>query len=493
MRIQRIFIAILIIGLIGCSKKNDKIIISGKINGSIPDKIEFTVPVDGTWFYGTKKSVEPDSLGNFTISMKSDLASFVTLYIPKQTSAVLLVEPGKEYEIDFDLTTKDKKVNIKGTTSSQAQNLYNSFALPEFHVLSMSNELLKDSILSSISSKINTRKQKELTEFQKQLEKQKINKKFYDLAELDRKYYYSALEAEIAAMRYKKHLDSTETQNAQILGIWKRIFEQTQPTDSFNISTPWSFPLMESYINVCQLNSDTVNFDNFEKGKIHSYNINKAKKYLKGKSLEYYYATYILSNSYVNKKNSKELIMLYENFNKEYPNSSYTEHLIGNIQPIIDFHRKISESSINNEIKYVENYKNINTFEELIKILKGKKVFVDIWGTWCTPCKKEFQYKDSLNALLKSKNMETLYICEGRVSEEKIWKEMIKFYNLEGYHIRANKKLLTDVIKKLERVGSFYYPYYILIDENGEIVKNPAKKPSQLNELKEEINKSYVW
>ena len=84
MKLEKIIIVILIIGLTACSKKNDEIIINGKVNGEIPNKIEYTVPVNGTWFYGSKKSVIPDSLGNFKISIESDLASFITLYIPKK-------------------------------------------------------------------------------------------------------------------------------------------------------------------------------------------------------------------------------------------------------------------------------------------------------------------------------------------------------------------------------------------------------------------------
>ncbi|GAA3645248.1 TlpA family protein disulfide reductase [Flavivirga jejuensis] len=494
MKLEKIVIVIFIIGLIGCSKKNHEIIITGKTIGNIPDKIEYTVPINGTWFYGAKKSVVPDSLGDFTISLKSDSASFVTLFVPKQTATVLLVEPDKKYEIDFHLNSKENK--IKGE-SNEAQTLYKSFAFPDFHVLSSSNELLKDSVFTTISSKINTLKEKEIFQFREQLEKKSITKAFYDLAELDRKHYYAALETSISKVKYNGNFDSSETQNAQIIKLWKKTFHQTPPTESFDIRSPWSFVLINNYIEVNQFNFGTLDLEGmkkiFKQRQNHSFNVKEAKKYLKGQVLEFYLANYILSNSFRNKENSKELIDLYDEFKIEYPNSNYSEYLTSFIKPIIDFHKKIEKSMTNEKIKFIENYKNIDTFDELTKNLKGKKVFIDIWGTWCAPCKEEFQHKDKLNKLLKSKNIEVLYICEGKNSKEKVWKEMIKFYNLEGSHIRANNKLLTDIIKKLERVGSFYYPYYILIDENGEIVKNPAKKPSQLSELEKEISENYVW
>lgn len=496
MKLEKLIIAIFIIGLISCSKKDNEIIISGKIIGNVPDKIEYTVPVNGTWFYGAKKSVTPDSLGNFKISIKSNLVSLITLYVPKKASAVLLVEPSEKYEIDFHLDSKDEKIKIKGT-NNKALTLYNSFPLPEFHVLSSSNKLLQDSVLTTMSSKINKLKEKEILQFKEQLEKQIITKDFYDLAELDRKYYYSALETSIAATRYSTQSNSTETQNPQVVRLWKKTFQQTPPTKSFDIRSPWSFILMRNYINFNQHNSGSLNLEEmrkiYEQGKTHSYNIGEAKKYLKGKALEYYFATYILSNSFWNKENSKELITLFEKFKQEYPNSNYSDYLTPSLQPIIDFHDKIAESANNEKIKFIENYKSINTFDELIKTLQDEKVFVDIWGTWCGPCKKEFQQKDKYVKLLKSKNITTLYICEGRVSKRKVWKEMIKFYDLEGYHILANEKLVSDIIDRFGNNGNFAYPWYLLIDEKGNVVNKQASYPSKTKQLEKEINENYVW
>jgi thiol-disulfide isomerase/thioredoxin len=495
MKLEKIIIVIFIIGLTACSKKNDEIIINGKVNGEIPNKIEYTVPVNGTWFYGAKKSVIPDSVGNFKISIESDLASFITLYIPKKAAAVLLVEPNKNYEVDFNLDSKNETFKINGVIN-EALTLYNSFPLPEFFVLSTSNPLLQDSVLTSISSKISKLKENEILQFKGQLEKKIITKDFYDLAKLDREYYYSALETSIAGTRYDNHSDSTETQNSQIMGLWKKTFQLTRPSESFDIRSPWSFTLMRNYINFNQHDSGVLDPEEmqkiYEEEKIHSYNIREAKKYIKGKALEYYYATYILSNSSWNKENAKELIVLFENFKEEYPNSNYSDYLVSYVQPIIDFHKKIEKSTGNKKIELVKDYNNINTFDELINTFKGKKVFVDIWGTWCGPCKKEFEQKDKYANLLKSKEITTLYICEGKNSKKKVWNEMIEFYELEGQHIFTNEKLLTDIHDRFGKNG-FAYPRYLLVDENGKVVNEQASYPSKTKQLEKEINKNYVW
>ena len=37
-------------------------------------------------------------------------------------------------------------------------------------------------------------------------------------------------------------------------------------------------------------------------------------------------------------------------------------------------------------------YKDINVKSVSLKSLRGKLVYVDVWGTWCIPCKQEIPY-----------------------------------------------------------------------------------------------------
>ncbi len=488
-KIKFLFSALLFCALIGFSQEN-QIIIKGKIIGDIPEKVEYTTPINGTWFYGSKKSVQPDSLGNFQITMNIDSPSFITLYIPKKANGTLLVEPGEAYSVNFNLISKDKKFRVTGG-NSKGQNIYNSFPNPEFNIYGV-NEYLKDSINSVIISKIKEIKEKEILLFKDLFDKGEISEGFFTLVKLDRKCYYSAVQGSVASYKFREgYQKNNEELKASSLNLWNDTFI-TISNPMLN-SSPWFHCLIENYINYKEYTNSLFDLKElteiYMEGRIHSHHINESEKYLTNRKLEYYYASYIYYHCWQNEDNSKELITLYHNFKEDYPNSKYTKYLTGIIAPIVEFHKKVEEVSISTKIKFIDDFENINSFNELTKTLRGKKTYIDIWGTWCGPCKKEFQYKDELNRLLKSKGVNVLYICEGKNSKEKVWKEMIKGYNLEGHHIRANNTLLADIIKIFGDNGSFYYPRYILIDENGNVINKYVAKPSQLPALEKELNK----
>ncbi|MCU4166034.1 TlpA family protein disulfide reductase [Carboxylicivirga caseinilyticus] len=73
-----------------------------------------------------------------------------------------------------------------------------------------------------------------------------------------------------------------------------------------------------------------------------------------------------------------------------------------------------------------------------------------------------------------------LYISIDRDIYDIRWKDMIKYYNLAGNHIRANAKLKADLRAKL---GSFGIPRYLIINKQGSIVNNDAPRPSNMEEL----------
>ena len=67
---------------------------------------------------------------------------------------------------------------------------------------------------------------------------------------------------------------------------------------------------------------------------------------------------------------------------------------------------------------------------KIIEPYKGRIVYLDIWGTWCGPCKRNLKESWKVKEALKDYDIVYLYLAN-RSSDES-WKNVIKEYNLTG-------------------------------------------------------------
>lgn len=95
--------------------------------------------------------------------------------------------------------------------------------------------------------------------------------------------------------------------------------------------------------------------------------------------------------------------------------------------------------------------------------LAGKYVLIDFWAVWCSTCIKSFPEVSRLHNDADLNNLEVISIAAysggGRELERSI-----EAYNIDVPVVTANRELLARF-----KVQS--YPTYILLDEDGQIVK----------------------
>ena len=142
-----------------------------------------------------------------------------------------------------------------------------------------------------------------------------------------------------------------------------------------------------------------------------------------------------------------------------------------------------SQASSNAKIIFLSDT-SVN-FNGLTAMFKGKIVYVDIWATWCAPCRKELQSERSVktfqNFAIKN-NIVILYICCDK--QEDKWKPFVTANYLAGYHIMVNKyndkEFHTTFSTIQNRMGifkrSFYIPRHMIIDQYGAIVDSSADR-----------------
>jgi len=102
---------------------------------------------------------------------------------------------------------------------------------------------------------------------------------------------------------------------------------------------------------------------------------------------------------------------------------------------------------------------------------RGKYKFIDLWATWCAPCKAEIPYLQRLEAEFQGEDIEFISISIDKNREK--WKEYVREHRLGGVQLWAGdwSRLPEEL-----HVGSI--PRFILIDKEGNWVDTEALRPS---------------
>jgi len=127
------------------------------------------------------------------------------------------------------------------------------------------------------------------------------------------------------------------------------------------------------------------------------------------------------------------------------------------------------------------NYPDQNGKNVSLDDLKGKYVYVDVWATWCGPCKKEIPFLKEMDESYKGKNIAFVSLSIDKMEHKDKWLKMIEDEELGGIQILADQDWNSDFVTAYNIKG---IPRFILIDKEGNIVNSNAPRPSDPN-LKE--------
>ena len=123
-------------------------------------------------------------------------------------------------------------------------------------------------------------------------------------------------------------------------------------------------------------------------------------------------------------------------------------------------------------LKSSDNLRDLSEGEALLKKIlepyKGKFVLLDIWGTWCGPCKEALSHSTEEYARLKDYDIEFLYLANQ--SPQTAWENVIKEYNVSGDNV-AHYNLPAEQQAAIERhLDVHSFPTYKLFNRDGNLL-----------------------
>lgn len=163
-----------------------------------------------------------------------------------------------------------------------------------------------------------------------------------------------------------------------------------------------------------------------------------------------------------------------ENFKKNIKKMLLQEYM--SIKMMYAENAKIKELNGKPSPKFAfENYKGgITKLDDF----RGKYVYVDVWATWCAPCRAEIPFLKKIEEKYHDKNIEFVSISIDQLKDKDKWKAMVNDKKLGGVQLFADKDWNSQFVKDYGING---IPRFILIDPDGNVVNANADRPSSVD------------
>lgn len=133
------------------------------------------------------------------------------------------------------------------------------------------------------------------------------------------------------------------------------------------------------------------------------------------------------------------------------------------------------KQQLNNSISAPFDYLNFKGGKTKLSDFKGKYVYIDVWATWCGPCRAEIPFLKKVEEKYEGKNIAFVSISVDVQKDLEKWKKFVAEKQLGGVQLFADKDWNSDFMKSYS-IDSI--PRFILIDPTGKIVSADAARPS---------------
>ena len=127
--------------------------------------------------------------------------------------------------------------------------------------------------------------------------------------------------------------------------------------------------------------------------------------------------------------------------------------------------QQIAEELSGNETVFFKKYDDVapeNILQTILDKYKGKAVLIDMWETWCGPCRAGHKEMAPMKEQMKGQNIQFIYIASPS-SLPTSWQKMIK--DIDGDHYYLTEEQNHYILNHFESSG---IPTYAIYNTKGE-------------------------
>ena len=121
------------------------------------------------------------------------------------------------------------------------------------------------------------------------------------------------------------------------------------------------------------------------------------------------------------------------------------------------------------------SYPDIDSNIISLSDFKGSYVYVDVWATWCGPCKYEIPFLAELEKDYHNANIVFMSVSIDKEDKRQVWIDMIQEYNMKGVQLIATDAWQSQICQDYAING---IPRFMLFDMNGNVISLNAPRRS---------------
>lgn len=460
--------------LAGCSSQ--PIVLKGKIKNAAGSPVVYYRTVDGVMVQSVDTlHLHSDSTFMVTIPVNSPEKFDFYLWGKRPLGCVYLKPGTTEIEID---ASADVPFKMENTPENEVMKKLSELNNDVWQLRARKGdkwEIARDTVASSVYDKLTAYAQS----FEKELAG--VDEVFKNKARQDiRMQLLLAFENQYFVVGYKAN-EQTKQEWSDTLDKFLEFVNLNHPDNVFSAAFP---DAIRNRIGIEIY--DRGNPENRPKGVDESNQayFDSYEKRLQGKVREVAMAHIILED-YQQEKYATGIPALYDRFVKLYPQSVLMPYL----DEAVAKNKSFNEVAFSEDVHFIES-DSIHTFKELTDLFPGKVIFVDIWATWCGPCRESFKYVKPLQKYAKENDVVLLYISIDRPTDKDKWKKMANHYDLKGEHFILNETIQPEIYDTFGHKGGLYIPHCAIINKKGEIQFKTASSPEDMDKLMEQLKEA---